>query len=309
MPEPSPEFLIEGILPAHEVHLLGGSSGSGKTTFMFQTLLAEWQQGNSVFGHASHPVPYVYISMDRSRSSVNRTLQRLGLAGQITRMVCQEDLKENSTGVDQVIADALKLYPGSKLIIIEGFQLLVGDKGNAYTAVARTLKMAARICTKNKLTIIGICHSPKIRAEEGFQHPREMLLGSVSWGAYSDTVIILSLDELTGIINVHIMPRNAASEQHQLRFGINGRLEAPIKASKQRQMCIKIGSLAQGRPVTKTEILQWASHLKIALRTAERAIKTCVENKVLEPIGEGIYERSVVSLPEIAHDIDLTIEE
>lgn len=309
MPDSSPEFLIEGILPAGEVHLLGGSSGSGKTTFTFQVLLAEWQQGKPIFDHDSHPIPYVYVSLDRSRSSVIRTLDRLNLTESITRLVCQEDIPEEAVTVEAVVKEAIRLYPTSKLIIIEGFQLLAGDGTGKYTSVARTLKKAARLCSKHGLTIIGICHSPKMKIDESFQHPREMLLGSVSWGAYSDTVITLNLDEMTGIINVHVMPRNAASEKHELRFGEHGILEPVIHRSKKDVICVKIANLTEGRPITRTEIVQWGQHLHIGSRTCDSAIKICLENGVLEAIGTGIYERSPLSLPELGHDSDLSIEE
>lgn len=309
MADNSPEFLIEGILPANEVHLLGGSSGSGKTTFMFQVLLAEWLQGNPIFDHVSHPVPYVYVSLDRSRSSVTRTLQRLGLIEQITRVVCQEDLPETSITAQLVIADVLKLYKDAKLIIVEGFQLLAGERGNGYTTVAKTLKTCARICSKYKLTIIGICHSPKMRIEDGFQHPREMLLGSVSWGAYSDTVIVLNLDESTGVISVNVMPRNERAEQHHMRFGENGRLELAIPASKRDAIALKIGALSEGRPVTRAEILQWARNLGIAVRTCDRAIKFCLDKAALDQIGDGIYERTSIPLPQMVQESDLTVEE
>jgi RecA-family ATPase len=305
----SPAFLVDGILPAYEVHLLGGSSGSGKTTFSFQVFLAEWQQGNAVFGHESHPVPYVYVSMDRSRSSVTRTLERLGLTEAITRLVCQEDIAEASVTVDEVVRDAMKIYPDSRLIVIEGFQLLVGERGNGYTSVARMLKKAARICTKHKLTIIGVCHSPKMKIDESFQHPREMLLGSVSWGAYSDTIITLSLDENTGIISVHVMPRNAASEKHEMRFGENGILEHVIHKNKKHSMCVKIAALAAGRPVTRTEILSWGTSLKISSRTCEAAIQICLENKILESLDAGIYERSDSPLPTLGQESDIIVDE
>ena len=304
----TPEFLIDGILPANEVHLLGGSSGSGKTTFMFQILLAEWQQGKPIFDHASHPVPYSYVSIDRSRSSVTRTLERLGLESAITRLICQEELSDESLTVGAVIKECLRLHPDSKLIVIEGFQLLAGEGGNKYNAVARTLKAAARLCSKLSITIIGICHSPKMKVDESFQHPREMLLGSVSWGAYSDTVITLNLDEMTGIIGVHVMPRNAASEKHELRFGLNGVLEPVIHRTKKDLICVKIGSLSEGRPVTRTEIVQWGEHLHIGSRTCDSAIKICLELGVLEAIGTGIYERSSLPLPELGQEPDITIE-
>jgi len=301
----SPEFLIEGILPANEVHLLGGSSGSGKTTFMFQVLLAEWQKGNPVFGHASHPIPYSYVSIDRSRSSVTRTLERLGLTDQITRIICQEELPEDCMQVGSVLRETVRQHPDSKLIIIEGFQLLAGEAGNKYNSVARTLKAAARLCTKHNLTIIGVCHSPKMKVEEGFQHPREMLLGSVSWGAYSDTVITLNLEELTGVITVHVLPRNAASEQHEMHFGENGVLVPHVRASKQDTICFKLASLPAERPITKGEVLQWGKALNISPRTCESAIKSCLENKVLEPIGNGVYERSRNRGEELGPEFDL----
>lgn len=307
----SPEFLIEDILPANEVHLLGGSSGSGKTTLIFQ-VLADWQTGKPIFGHESRPVPYCYMSLDRSRSSVNRTLQRLELQPYITRLVCQEDIAEDSVTVAAVTRDALKRFPDSKLIVIEGFQLLAGDQGNKYTSVARALKSAARICSNRKLTILGICHSPKMRLDEGFQHPREMLLGSVSWGAYSDTIITLNLDELTGIIQVTVMPRNAPPEQHEMKFGTNGKLEPFIRAGKQSQIAQRIHALSAGRPITRVEILQWGKAASISTRTCDAAITFCLENNFLDVIGVGIYERTQIrshdTAPDIHPDFDVNTE-
>lgn len=309
MADSSPEFLIDGILPANEVHLLGGSSGSGKTTFAFQVFLAQWQKGEDFLGHKSHPVPYVYVSLDRSRSSVVRTLQRLDLTSEITRIVCQEEVPEEALTIEPVLKEAIKAFPDSKLVIIEGFQLLAGEKGNGYTSVGRVLKKAARLCSKHHLTIIGICHSPKMKIDEGFQHPREMIMGSVSWGAYSDTIITLNLDEMTAIITVHLMPRNGPSEKHELRFGENGKLEPYVRAGKKDSICLKIAALPEGRPITRDEILRWGQAFHISSRTCEAAIKTCLENNLLDVIGTGIYERTSVTPSPMGQDSDLNIEE
>lgn len=294
---PVPEFLIEGILPANEVHLLGGSSGSGKTTFAFQVFLANWQQGKPFFEHASHPVPYVYASLDRSRSSVQRTLQRLNLQSEIARIVSQEDIPEEATAPVVTLKEILKHYPDSRLLIIEGIQLLAGDRGNGYVSVARVLKTLARFCSRHSMTILGVCHTPKMKVDEGFQHPREALLGSVSWGAYSDTIIMLNLDELTRIITVNILPRNAPSEQHELMFGVNGVLEPFVRSSKQHQILIRIAALPVGRPITRVEILHWGRESKISTRTCESAIQNALENNFLEVIGTGIYERTSHASP------------
>lgn len=304
----SPEFLIDGILPAGEAHLIGGASGSGKTTWIFQDLLAPFIKGDPVLGHDSHPVPYLYLSMDRSRTSVTRTLSRLGLNNQITRVICLDEMPANCLSLKDILKFGLSKYPDSKLFIIEGFALIAGERTNGYTAVGHLMRQTARLCVEQGMTIIGICHAPKMKTDESFQHSRELLLGSVAWAAYSDTIIVLNMDELTSVITVKVMPRNAAMEAHSLRFGANGVLEPVTKATKTNLMCIKIASLSEGSPVTRQEIIQWGTRLSVALRTCDRAIKICVENKVLESIGEGIYERSDSPLPAITPDSDITID-
>lgn len=303
----SPEFLIEGILPANEVHLLGGSSGSGKTTLVFQTLAA-WQDGESVFGHLSNPVPYSYISLDRSRSSVTRTLERLQLESTITRVLCQEEYEKCDNSIANVADIALKHHTDSKLLIIEGFQTLVGDASNKYAQVSSLLRRSALICSRRQVTILGIAHSPKMKADESFQHSRELILGSVAWGAYSDTVITVQLEEATGNITVKILPRNAASESFHYVFGHNGML-LPLESVKPREAIrLKIEAVSTGSILLRAEVLQWANAYKVSERTADRVIADCLKNKVLDSVDVGIYERTSRPPLVLAQDPDITVE-
>lgn len=287
----TPEYLIEAILPSREVHLLGGSSGSGKTTFLFQTI-AKWQAGEDVLGHKSYPVPYSYISVDRSLSSVERTLDRLGLKGVITRMVCREELS-GGLNLASVLNAAQDKYPDSLCYFIEGFQTLVGDRGNSYAPVAAMLGATTATCAERGITILGVCHSPKLKIEEGFQHPRELLLGSVAWAAFSDTVITMDMNEKSGIITVNILPRNAPKEELQLKFGKNGVLEAPGDTDPPRELLVKV-ILAQdvGTEITRAEVLEWAGGLDISTRTAERVISKLVdEGELATTVLRGTYRR------------------
>jgi RecA-family ATPase len=300
----SPAFLIEGILPAHEVHLLGGSSGSGKTTLVFQTL-ADWQDGLPVFGHESHPVPYSYLSLDRSRSSVNRTLERLGLADRLTRIICQEHFKTSAT-ITNVVDVAARVHPDSKFFVIEGFQTLVGDKGNSYSPVSSLLRHTATICSERQITILGVAHSPKMKMDEGFQHARELILGSVAWGAYSDTIITVQLDETTGNVTVKVSPRNAAAESFHYVYGVNGVLTELSAARPKESIKLKIEALAPGCLLMRADVRAWCQSYKTSDKTGDRAIAECVKNKVLEPLEPGIYERSDRVPLKIAPDLELT---
>ncbi len=307
MPE-TPEFLIDGILPANEVHLLGGSSGSGKTTLIFQTL-AEWQDGNPVFGHESHPVAYSYLSLDRSRSSVTRTLQRLELDQVITRVLCQEEFLGVANTVTEVVKTAIRLHPDSRFFIIEGFQTLVGDASNKYSQVSSLLRKTAELCSKYKITILGIAHSPKMKSDESFQHSRELILGSVAWGAYSDTIVTVQLDEGAGNITVKILPRNAASESFHYVFGNNGVL-VPLENTKPREaMALRIEAHGAGSIIHRSEILQWAVAYKTSERTGDRVIADCLKNKVLTAIDVGIYERTPTIPLKLVPQSDVIVED
>lgn len=302
-----PEFLIEGILPANEVHLLGGSSGSGKTTLSFQ-MLALWQQGLPIFGHTSYPVPYAYVSIDRSAASVERTLTRVGLQDRITRTVCREHLI-NVTEIKHVVAGARNKYPDAKFFIVEGYQHLAGDKGNNYGRVASLLQNSTVICAKEKITLLGICHASKLRTDESFQHPREVLLGSVAWAAYSETVITMNRNEATGVVTVNVLPRNAPEEKHEMRFGLNGVLEPVVQGSPKDTLLTRIHSLPVGYTVTTADLMTLGRSLGASPTTTKRAIRECLTNKVLAQSEQGLYQRTSMSPLKIVPKSDINIEE
>src|SRR5438445_332753 len=63
------QYIIEGIMPAGQVHLLAGPSGGGKTTLVFQMMEAI-AKGEEFLGHKCKAVPQAYISCDRNIESV-----------------------------------------------------------------------------------------------------------------------------------------------------------------------------------------------------------------------------------------------
>lgn len=294
--EKQPEYLIDEILPSKEVHLLAGSSGSGKTTWLFQTI-ADWQDGRPILGHASHPVPYAYISIDRSRPSVIRTLQRLGLADRITRLVCREDINSDLS-VASIISAAHIMFPDSQIFFIEGFLMLVGNKagvgegGNSYLSVAALLSSTTAICARLGITIVGICHSPKLKEGENFRHARENVLGSAAWGGFSDTTITMDHDEKKNVITMLVMPRNAPKEEYRWKFGHNGVLEQykPTGGGKE-EVELYIYGLETDAVVGRSEIKEAGEIAGVSERTVDTVIAAAIENGLLQSTGRGVYKR------------------
>lgn len=281
--------LIEGILPINAVHLLGGSPGAGKTRFSFG-LLDQWQQKKDVLGHSSDPIPYCFISLDRPRSSVEETLETMGLRESITRLLCLNEIPKQRS-LDAIVDTACTKYPDSKLLCIEGFQLFAGDFINRYRPVADLLTNASNNCEANNQTILGVCHASKVKEGAKFLKGRDRIGGTVAWSAYSETVIIVDADEQTKVRTIDIYPRNAPEETHQMIMTYGGVL---IRCPKERgeQIYIHILAIPEGHLITRQWLLELAENLQVGEKTADRSMKRALDEGQVEFVSEGVFKRT-----------------
>ena len=72
------EYLIDRILPAYQIHLLGGASGAGKTTFLLQ-YLRQALDGGDWFGHKCNRMRLAYIACDRRQQEYDEKFQLMGI--------------------------------------------------------------------------------------------------------------------------------------------------------------------------------------------------------------------------------------
>src|SRR4051812_25576556 len=87
------EYLVDKLLPKYQLHLIGGPSGAGKTTWLFQQI-EEWRNGRDVLGHKSNPEPFVYVACDRSIDNLEQTRLRTGTAPfPILSLIDSEDIE------------------------------------------------------------------------------------------------------------------------------------------------------------------------------------------------------------------------
>ena len=310
------EFLIDGILPANEVHLIGGASGTGKSRFLLQHVLAPFIKNDPVLGHAVHPVPYAYVSLDRSYPSLLRTLESLDLLGRIENVVTMDELANDEISVPNIIKKTLSLYPKAKFIVIEGFQLIGGDDSKAgYNRIGKALRQATILCNKHKITILGVCHSPKLKENEAFQNEREYILGSTGWASYSDSIIYLSRNKKTATISIHVMPRNEKSEVFETRFIEGGKLEfvEPAQENKSEVLTAYLVAFPKGEVLKRGEVLSWAKeNLSIEKSMVDNVLRSLTVNGVLEKSTtlQGTYLRTERPHLEVkkSSDTDISVE-
>ena len=283
------EYLIEGIFTAGDVHFIGGPSGSGKTTLMFQ-LITDWSEGKDVFGHKSNPQPYCYIACDRSKKSIERTLKRLRLDEKIKPIISLIGLGPGIT-LDELLDH--EEAQDSKVFFIESFyHLLPSGKGNDYKSVSKFLVAAASECQSRGITIIGSLHATKTRKDQQFIRPRERLLGSVAWAAFSETVILIepsSADPTNNGRTILVLPRNGPAECFNYHFDPTGRLTEKCDEIGKLTLDMELSLLEFGDYITKATINQWAVKANLQTRTVTRWVNAKIEQGSLERIQRGLY--------------------
>jgi len=279
-----PQHLIEGLFPTREVHLTGGPSGSGKTTLLMQ-MLRDWRQGIPVFGMKSNPVPFAYLACDRSIQSIVATLERIKIPLDFPLFSLVD--KCDAT-IENLMGD------GYKLIIADGLPSLTPHgKISDYGIVADFLRNLTRTCQRFDSTIIGTGHASKVKEGEQFQNPRQRFLGSVAWGGYSDTMILVEPknpeDVLDPYRTVLLLPRNASGQILNYCFDENGILvnQAPIEVINFTAMVLKN---PPGTQIFITQMLEYAHKVKMNERTMYRYVKTMTTEGRLAKVAHGVYK-------------------
>ena len=298
-------YLVDGMIPANQVHLLAGPSGGGKTTLAFQ-MLSALATGEPFLGRWTRKVTVAYVSGDRPAESVLETQDRCGVSFPIFSAV-----DENLVGEDLLskIFPRLTAVCGGvrpDVIYIDGFTAFVpGGFLNNYAVVAKWLASLQRWARKMKVTIIGACHATKTKEGEKFTNPRQRIAGSVAWAGFSETVLIIEpLDDEKDKAKrvVHILPRNHAEETMFLKFNTEGRLVLPEKVVHAEKLTAFImdGLLDKfklGETVLYAKYRDEALAKGVSLRTYNRWLAKAVEEGKLVKTGKGVYVYSEPSQP------------
>ncbi len=295
LPE-SPRMVVDGLLPAGRLHLVAGPSGGGKTTITFQ-LYKNLMLGEPFMGRATTPVKWAYVSGDRTAGSVYDTLRRLELYFPVFSLV-----DENLVGED-LISKIIPRLPGllkyrPDFIYIDGFTSLVpGGHLNNYSIVAKWLAQLQRFAAKMNITILGACHTTKVKEGEKFTNPRQRVAGSVAWAGFSDTVILIEPTDdpkKPTHRSLGLLPRNGAEEFIELAFNDKGQLAKPDDnpaRTEEAQFLFDniLEQHVQGEEMFYMKLKALALKSKLALRTLDFHLDKAIQDGRIRRVRKGIY--------------------
>jgi len=233
------EFLIDCILPKHEISLVAGPSGAGKTRWLMHTLKHEWEKGLPVLGYDSNPCKWMYVASDRSEASVHRTLRDIGIDPKTINIL--PAWGKHAKSLSQVF-DAIKAA-GAKLAVIEGFGGYAED--GQPSAVRKHLSAVQHMIESDGVTVIGVVESPKMKPRDVYENPRQRVSGAAAWAHYTETIFLVEPTEVADpslpTRRLIVCPRNAPGMSIDGSFTPDGRLvfdrtfETPVIQERKRR--------------------------------------------------------------------------
>jgi hypothetical protein len=224
-------YLIDEVLPTNRIHLLAGVSDAGKTRLLLP-LMSEWQQGNSVLGRKSHPVPWAYVIGDRLEQEAIDSMNSMGINPKTIR--CIPAFGRHNKSYCEILLAAAKMDPPPQFLVWEGFSDMCGERRYE---VKEFLGALGSYCEGSKefphgLTILGVVEAPKQKPYEKYPNPRQRVSGASAWSYHSSTILLLEgadKDEalLTPYRTLWICVKNGVRRKLVARFDIQGRLIVP----------------------------------------------------------------------------------
>jgi hypothetical protein len=268
----------EGWFPRGDVHLVGGPSGSNKTTFMIDVLESQLK-GEKFLGHPTFKLPYLVLMSDRGQFAHLRTANRMRFDPDLIPI----KFLPSVTGVAAAKAILKEIENSAVLpavVFVEGCDLLM-ENASKMEMVVPFLDAVQRIAAHYHISIIGSVGSPKTRQGEGYVSKRDGIFGTVAWSRKTETIAVLQYpggDDMDVRRTLSVLLRNGPAEKYNMKLE-NGRLvEAPADAAPSKQPQIEWFK-SQTDWFTSLDLQQG---LGISQPTADRYIKSAHSRGVLK---------------------------
>jgi hypothetical protein len=209
----------DGWFPLGDISLIGGASGTGKTTWIFE-MLHKQKQGYEVLGHKTFKRQFQVLAYDRGKNAFKRTMLRLNLRPDEIPTT-PLPLAFGTEAVQGIVNEIEKMVPIPNIIFIEGLDMLIDD-ANKKSVVSPFMRNLQKIAEHFHIALVCSVGAPKTKRGEDYAAKRDKLSGSEAWGRNCETVCVLEFSEeddgTAPQRELTILPRNAPAEKFTLEF-------------------------------------------------------------------------------------------
>jgi AAA domain len=293
---------FDGWFPLGNPSLVGGSSGSGKTTFMLDLCVTQ-QMGRPFYGHGTLGRPYLVLMMDRGKEAHERTMRRLGFSPE------QVPIKFLKAAVDgeasqQIIEMVEQTIPMPELVFIEGMDMLVSDP-NSLEIVMPFMHEIQQIATHFHIAIVGSVGAPKTKPKDGYAAKRDTIFGSAVWSRMSETIVTLQFpngDDTAERRVISVLPRNAKAERFEAGFQRGKLIELPSSETGDRQSTMTAKEREEKDAAYRAEMFiqdflqedrsKWGAEVIEAAKLHEGIGKNAIQDAAARLYKQGILRYS-----------------
>lgn len=301
---------IPVILPHGSICTLSGASGVGKTALV-SGWIARWQRGASINGHATNtPTEIGLLAVDRPWRDYASWHERAGVAP-IKHLALRDDYnfdwnvfrewRHVPTLFGQLLdRPELNLAPGS-LLIIDPLPLFIPGRLNDYKDTAIGMGLLDKVLRARQLTLLGIFHVAKQKAnvQDRYLRAQDRILGSGGQIGYTETAMyLLSPEESDEPCHVAgWIPHQAKEETFRYKRDDSG-LFVPfhifddIGRQEHAYACLPIDGSTIATNVLHSLI---CNVLACDQRTAYRYVRKLTSDGRIQKVGRGLYKRSLAN--------------
>jgi hypothetical protein len=213
----------EGWFPKGEVSLIGGSSGTGKTSWSIP-LLEKVRKGEPVYGHTTQPRDYRVLLNDRSKKGTLATLNALRLPKEAIERCIRLTTKQQQSLPAEILAAVIEQHPGVETLFIEGLDMWLPDLYDM-RKVSAVVDGMQRVALLHNVAIVATVGSPKQKSKDGKYSGRDNLFGSVALGRKAETVVLFQFhdaEDVNSVVVCTVLCRCGKPEKFYLAWGDHG---------------------------------------------------------------------------------------
>lgn len=299
---------IQDLIPFGSICTFSGASGVGKTAFI-ASMIVSIQAGEPLFGHQTNPPPKIGLLVcDRPWRDHAAWFEKAGCPDlphlslrdlpdyqwQLFRTYSPEEMASKLFGG---LIDTLALPPGS-LLIVDPLPLFLSGRLIDYKDVAISFGMLDRELRKRQITMLGVFHVSKQKANrtDRYMRPQDRILGSAALIGYSETAFyLLSPDEAEhhayefGAIAHQLPPIVLHYKRNKQGLFVPAHELDGIDQEEQAFACFP----PEGTSVAASIILDKIERtLPCANATARRILGRLISDGRVKKLGRGLYERA-----------------
>lgn len=292
MPYPIRRHLVEGIFAVGSVNLLAGMSGAGKSRFMFQSIEELEKQQAFLTYKILEEVRCKYFAFDRSQEACWDMLNKMQCEPKCPIVSVFSQTKS----FDDISMPTAEDIGDANFVILDGFDFAV--KGNVIDlrTVGRLLFKCNRLAEELGICILGALGTAKVKGTDGYDSPREKILGSSAWARLAETILIMekpsdAIDDKSRTLLV--LPRNSENVSLGLTFNKQGRLIPSVMAEPSTVEYKFLEALPTS--FTSREAAELGEKNGLRRSIVFETLKKFREQKLVTPTSKGVYKKHKVN--------------